>query len=149
MSYKTPQPLVTAFSDPNQQNVVRRMGERLDGIEEAINLQSLSSGRKAPAPPQAQLNVTSNPNVPGHFFVRITNPEFLGTNRNRVTAPIRHLLQASPNVSFNANVTTFPVSHQTYFPVSELGKGTFHFQLTSTFDGKTFNAPVRSGPVTA
>ena len=149
MAYKTPQPLVTAFSDPGQQNVVRRIGERLDGIESAINLQSLSSGRKSPAPPQAALNVTSNPNVPGVFAVRITNPEFLGTNRNPVAAPIRHLLQASPNASFNSNVTKFPVSHQTYFPISELGKGTFHFELTSTFDGKTFNSPVRSGPVTA
>lgn len=47
-----------------------------------------------------------------------------------------------PYSNFSKQVTSFPISHQTYYPISELGTGTFHFELTSTFDGQTFNRPV-------
>jgi hypothetical protein len=147
VAYKTPEPSVTAFSDANQQNVVRRVYERLNAVEQATNLQSFSSGRKAPAPPQATLNVTTNPKVSGHAYIRITNPQFLGSNRNLIGAPLQHWVQASPSQQFNSNVTDFPVTSQTYIDTSELGSGTYYFQLRSTFDGKTFNDPVTSGKV--
>lgn len=135
------------FSDPGQQNYARRVYERLDNLERATNQQSFNEGSKAPAPPTAGLSVTTNPNVPGHVFVRVTNPEFLTSKRNPIAAPIRHWLQASPSAGFNGDVTDFGISHQTYWDISELGSGSFHFQLQSTHDGKTFNTPVRSGQV--
>jgi hypothetical protein len=147
MAYKTPQPSLTAFSDANQQNVIRRVYERLDTVEAATGLQSFSSGRKAPAPPQATLSVTTNPKVAGHAYIRITNPQFLGANRNLIGTPLQHWVQASPNPQFTANVTDFPVTPQTYMDTSELGSGTFYFQLRSTSDGQTFNDPVTSGKV--
>ena len=144
---KTPQPNVLAFQDVAQQNLVRRIYERLTNLETVTGSQSFGDGREAPAPPQAALDVTTNPNVKGMAFVRITNPEFLGTNQNRIAAPMRHWLQASPNQSFNTGVVDFPITHGTYLPVAELGSGTFYFRLRSTGDGKTFNDPVSSGKV--
>ena len=139
---KTPQPSIQAFTDPKEQMWARHVYTRLDSLEEVTNLQSFSNGRKSPAPPQAGLVVTTNSKVPGVFNVRITNPEFLGQGRNPIAAPMRHQVRACPYSNFSKQVTSFPISHQTYYPISELGPGTFHFELTSTFDGQTFNRPV-------
>jgi hypothetical protein len=147
MSYKTPQPSVEAFKDADQQNIVRRIYERLDSVEKVTSLQSFSSGRKAPAPPQAALSVSVNSQVKGHAYVRITNPQYLGTNQNPIAAPIQHWIKASPSPSFNGGVVDFGITSQTYIDTSELGSGTFYFQLRSTTDGKTFNNPTSSGKV--
>jgi hypothetical protein len=147
MSYTVPHPDVAAFENPNERNVVRRLYERVANIETVTNLQSYTGGRKAPRPPLAKLGVSVNSGMPGHAYIRIVNPEFLGTNQNPIVAPIRHWLRASPNVQFNGNITDFGITHQTYFDISELGSGAFVFQLRSTFDGKTFNAPVSSGKI--
>lgn len=148
MGYKTPQPTVEeAFQDPSQQNWARRVYERLDLLEESTNTQSFSSGRAAPAPPQATLAVNINPSVKGHAYIRITNPQYLGTNKNPIAAPIQHWIQASPNPGFNSGIIDFPKTSQTYIDTSELGSGTWYLQLRSTFDGKTFNNPVSSGKV--
>ena len=126
---------------------MRRVHERLDNLEEVTNSQSISNGRTAPAPPTAALNVSVNPSVKGHAFIRVVNPEFLPSPSNPVAATIRHWIQASPNAAFNGNVTDFGVTHQTYIDTAELGSGTYYFRLRSTFDGKTFNNPVSSGKV--
>jgi hypothetical protein len=147
MAYKPPQPDVGAFSDHGQQNVVRRIYERLNLIEKATSLQSIVSGRAAPAPPQAVLSVTTNPKIAGHAFIRITNPQYLGTNKNRIATSIEHWLQASPTPSFNSGIIDFPKTSQTYIDTSELGSGVWYLQLRSTTDGKTFNNPVGSGKV--
>jgi len=147
MAYKTPQPSVQAFQDADQQNVVKRIYERLDSIEEATSLQSFVSGRAAPAPPQAALTVSTNPTQPGHAYIRITNPQYLGTNKNRIATPIQHWLIASPSPGFNSGVIDFGKTSQTYIDTSELGSGIWYLQLRSTTDGKTFNNPVSSGKV--
>lgn len=154
MGYKTPQPDVTAFADQAQQNILRRVYERLGALEEVTQSQSSgrqtagSSGRRSPAPPQAQLAVTTNPSVKGAAYVRITNPQFLGTKRNQVGSTPQHWVRASTSANFNQNITDFGVSPSTYLPVSELGSGTFYFEVRSSLDGKTFNNPVRSASVT-
>jgi hypothetical protein len=140
MPYRTPQPPIESFADPEQQSVVRRMTERLDNLETVTQAQSWdATGRLAPAPAKAALNVSTNSKVKGHVYVRITNPEFLGGKENQAGAPIRHQVQASPSKTFNSNITDFGVTHQTYFDISELGSGTYYFQHRSTYDGKTFN----------
>jgi hypothetical protein len=144
MAYKTPQPNVLAFAHPAQQNVIRRIYERISNLEEATNLQSFSGGRKAQAPAQATLAVRVNPRVAGHAYIRITNPQYLGTNRNRITSPLLHEVVASTSPGFNQNVIQFGVTAQTYIDTSELGSGTFYIRLRSTLDGKTFNNPVIS-----
>jgi hypothetical protein len=136
-----------AFPDHAQQSFVRRIYERLNNLEAAANLQSFENGRKAPAPPKAILNVTVNPSAPGHAFIRIVNPEFQTSRGNPIAAPIRHWIRASPFPQFNKSVTDFGITHQTYIDTKELGSGTFHFEVRSSFDGKTFTGPVRSGQV--
>jgi len=148
MSYRTPEPTLEAFADPAQQSYVRRVSERLDNLEQVTQAQSVgSAGRQAPAPPKAGFGVTTNAGVKGHAYVRITNPEFLGGKQNQAGSAIRHHLQASTNPQFNGTVTDFPVSHQTYYDISELGSGTFYFRMSSSYDGKTFNTAQNSGKV--
>lgn len=148
MGYKTPQPdLASSFPEPKQQASVRRITERLDNLETATNQQSFSNGQKAPAPPKVGLSVTTNPKVKGTASVRITLPQFLTSKNNPSGAPMLHWTQASPIANFGASVTNFPVGPHTYFPVLELGSGTFYFQTRSSFDGQTWNQPVQSGKV--
>jgi hypothetical protein len=148
MAYKTPEPPLEVFSDIGQQNVVRRIRERLDNLETVTQAQSAGPGRLAPAPPAAKLSVSVNQNVKGHAYIRVINPEFLIGKQNPTAAAIRHWLQASPMPQFNKGVTDFGISHQTYFDISELGSGTFYFRLRSTYDGQTFNGASQSGKVT-
>lgn len=148
MAYRTPQPPIQSFPDKAQQAVVRRISERLDNLETVTQSQAAdSTGRIAPAPPQALLNASVNPSVKGHVYLRVLNPEFLGTKQNQAGSAIRHHLQACTTPGFKSGVVDFPVTHQTYFDISELGSGTFYFQHRSTYDGKTFNSFVLSPKV--
>src|ERR1039458_5556204 len=143
MSYVTPQPQYqTAFPDSKQQNILRRVYERLTNLESVTNLQGFSDGRTSPAPPPSQLAVSVNAKVTGQAFARIVNPELLQSHGNPIVAPIYHWLRASPVANFSAQVTDFGVSSHTYWPIAELGSGTFHFELRSSFDKKTWNGPV-------
>ena len=115
--------------------------ERIENLETATNLQGFSGGRNAPAPPQAQLSVS--PAGAGLAAVQITNPEYLpGSSRNRMRAPIKHWLQASPYPNFRKSVIDFGISHQTHW-ILPLGSGTYYTKLYSTFDGVTFNNPIQ------
>lgn len=141
MTYKTPQPPVEAFSDLAQQNLVRRVYERLDNLETVTQSQSFgASGRLAPAPAKAGFSVTTNSAVKGHAYVRVINPEFLTGKQNQARVAIRHHLRASQTPGFTQGIVDFPVSHQTYYDISELGSGTWYLQLRSTTDGQTFNS---------
>jgi len=144
MGYSPPHPTVTAFKDPQQQNVARRIYERLDNLEAVTNLQSFSGGRKSPAPPASILNVTTTPGNKGFAYVRIAPAQTLGKGRNPIAAPIAHWVTASPNPQFNSKVTDFGVTNQTYIPTNELGSGTFYIKIRPTFDGKTFGPSASS-----
>lgn len=149
MGYKAPQPDVGAFSDQAQQNVVRRIYQRVSALENVTQSHSSSNGVRQSAPPaQAALNVNVSSSVKGHAFVRITNPEYLASNGNPAGSPITHWLRASPVADMSSTVTDFGVNPSTYYDISELGSGSFYFQLRSTTDGHTFNQPVNSGQVT-
>ena len=141
MSYVTPNPPIQSLPEPHQ-TIIRRLLERVENLETVTNVQGFSSGRKAPAPPQAQLAVTSQAGSPGVAFVKITNPQYLTSGRNKMRAPIQHWLQASPFPNFSANVQDFGISNQTHWS-APVGSGKLYFRLYSTFDGVTFNNPIQ------
>lgn len=151
-TYVHAQTNVGVFENPAHRECIRQLTQRISDLESVNSQQGFGpKGRVAPLPDRPQLSVTSNAAMPGQFFVRITNPQFIqaAKPKNPIGAPIVHRLEASQDPNFASGITDFPISAQNYFTVSELGSGTWHFRVRSSYDGKSFSLPVVHAPVTA
>lgn len=120
---------------------------RITELERKLGAQGSDSDRQspvAPVPPRAKFTVTF---ASGFFTIQITNPENTKHGNNPIHTPIKHLLKSSLTASFDGqgSVLAFGPSTQTHWSIQ--GSGARWWQLTSSFDGATFNSPTLHGAV--
>ena len=152
-SYTRPQPNFQGASRGNKRELLQTLfyfQNQIADLQRKTQTSAQNSQNQnfvAGKPTQAGFQVgTSGSNI----VVRITNPEFNKARPgNRPRTLIYHKLEASPYANFSRQVTSFPVSSQTYYNISELGTGSLHLRLTSSYDGVNFNSPQVSKIVVA
>lgn len=134
------------------ENALRTLHARLEVLERGSGTQGLDPDRQqklSVRPPRAGLTVMTSQGG-GQVAVSINNPEFgQEKGKNPLRTALIHRVEYSTDPAFRTGVTRLPQGPQTYFPVKTAPGTTLHFRLTSSFDGRTFNAPVLSGPVKA
>lgn len=121
--------------------------QRITALEEKTGSQGSDSDRQSPVAPPPPLARFTVDYANGVWEIQITNPQDAAVKRgNFLRTPIQHHLQSSLNSSFNGQgaVEDYGTSSQTHWSIRASDKR--WWKLTSTYDGKTFNAPSLRNP---
>lgn len=132
------------------QKALETLHQRIRVLERGSGTAGLDSDKQqklSAVPPRAGLAVMPTP-VAGQVSLAVQNPEFGNEKgKNPLRTALYHRLDYSTDPTFTKNVVRLPYGPQTHWPLTVAPGQTLHFRLRSSYDGRSWNLPVLSGPV--